>query len=358
MQIEQISAVQGLAQASGASITLVGPPSTSGYQQVVSTSDNDPAQPGNDYTTASGAGSGTAVSASSGGAQSNTLTLSPSGGDPGSSTSTTSASVANPVHPCPLVASQNDQQPCGSDTEQQQNSESATLDLRKKLDLGTTTLVSMSAMPVAGTAFTNRDIQANADGLVHSEATRSLGLVQIGGLPSNLAAGAKPPGWDGYLVQISNFTDKVTAETGTSTAAPTVTASGTLTYWNGAGYTSRAISPGAAVNIAIPTIHIITTVAGKTLEIWLRAAPNLDCTVWVQGCPTTGGTSTSSTGLVCNPACPNTRVQASAQSNSPFIANIDYEVVYDGESQAHVATHVDVGTMLAQNTYQPAPSGA
>ena len=358
MQIEQISAVQGLAQASGASITTLGPPTTSGYQQVVSTADNDPAQPGNDYTTANGNGTGSAISVSSGGAQSNTLTLTPSGGDPGASISTTSASLANPVHPCPLVGSQNDQQPCGSDTERQVNAESATLDLKKKLDLGTSTLVSMAAMPAAGTAFTNRDIQAGADGLVHSEATRSLGLVQIGSLPSNLPAGAIPAGWTGSLVQISNFTDIVTAEGGTNTAAPTVTAGGTLTYWNGAGYTSRAITAGASVNIAIPSVHVITSVGGKTLEIWLQGAPNINCAVWVQGCPKTGGTTTSSTGLSCNPPCPNTRTQASAQSNSPFMADIQYEVIYDGEIQANMTVHVDLGTMLAQNTYQPAPSGS
>src|SRR5207245_8720942 len=50
MQIEQISAMQGVPTASGAELTLTGNPATvNGEQQAASAADNDPAQPGNDY---------------------------------------------------------------------------------------------------------------------------------------------------------------------------------------------------------------------------------------------------------------------------------------------------------------------
>ena len=86
---------------------------------------------------------------------------------------------------------------------------SATLGLRKKFDFGDTTLVSVAAMPSAASAFSNRTIQANADGLVHTESSRSLGTVQIATLPTNLDPALVPAGWAGYLIQVTGFTDVV-----------------------------------------------------------------------------------------------------------------------------------------------------
>ena len=63
---------------------------------------------------------------------------------------------------------------------------SVTMDLRKKFDHGTTTVVSVAAAPSIASALSNRDIQNGVDGLVHSESTRAVGTVQFGALPSNL----------------------------------------------------------------------------------------------------------------------------------------------------------------------------
>jgi hypothetical protein len=215
-------------------------------------------------------------------------------------------------------------------------------------------------MPGLASSLSNRDIQNGADGLVHSESSRSIGVVQIGTLPDGLDGSLVPAGWNGYLVQISGFSDKVTAETGTNTAAPTVTANGTVRYWNGFGYTNVAIVPGAPVNLAVGSVHISGTDNGHAVQIDIYGSSStlVDCTVWALGCPHTGGTSTSETIGVCNPACPNTRTAATAQSNTPFAGDIRYKVTIDGEVHADVIIHIDLGTMKAQNTYQPAPSGA
>jgi prepilin-type N-terminal cleavage/methylation domain-containing protein len=361
MQAEQISAVQGIAESSGASLTITGNPVTvTGSQRTTSASDNDPAQPGNDYNTASVTGSGSAIASGPGGNGVNTLTMTPSTGDPGTTTSTTSASLVNPVHLCPLIGiSQNDQLPCGKSTEQQQSAASITLDLKKKFDLGTTVLASAAASPSVASAFSNKEFQANADGLVHTDATRAFGLVSLGGLPSGLDPAVVPAGWTGYLVTLTGYTDTVTAETGTSTVGPSVVASGTLKYWNGGGYTTLSIVPGAPLNLAVASVHISTTVGGKVLQIDLQGQPGVNCNVWSLGCPTTGGTTTSATVATCAPVpCPNTRTAATSQANSPFVGNIWYRVIYDGEIQASLTFHVDLGTLLAQNTYQPSPSGA
>ena len=219
---------------------------------------------------------------------------------------------------------------------------------------------SSAAAPSVASALSNRNIQNGVDGLVHSESSRAVGTVQFGALPSNLNPAKVPAGWAGYLVQISGFSDKVTAETGTNTVAPSVTASGTIRYWNGVGYTTVAIAPGAPVNLSVASVHITDNVGGSTLQIDITGSPSslVDCVSWAAGCPKTGGTSTAETFGVCSPACPATRTAATAQSNTPFAGDLRYKVTIDGEVQADLFVHVDLGTMKAQNTYQAAPSGA
>ncbi len=359
MQVEQISAVQGLASSSGGSITVTGNPvTTTGGQQAASAADNDPGQPGNNYQKTTVSGSAGPITASSGGAQSNSLTVTPSSGDPGATVSTTDASLLNA---CPLIGiGETDLQPCGSSTEQQVGTSSATLSLKKKFDLGTASLVSVAAAPGVASALSNRNIQNGADGLAHSESSRSIGVVHVGALLSNLDPSAVPAGWAGYLIEISGFTDTVTAEAGTNTVAPTVAASGTIRYWNGVGYTTVAIAPGAPVNLAVASVHIIDNSGPNPvlIDIYGSTSTLVDCTLWVLGCPTTGGTSTSETIGVCNPACPTTRTAALAQSNTPVAGDIRYKVTIGGEVEADLIVHMDLGAMKAQNTYQPAPSGA
>jgi type II secretory pathway pseudopilin PulG len=360
IQIEQISAVQGISTVSSASITLDGQAAqTTGGAQLTSGADNDPAQPGQDYNTVNLTSSAVPIIVTSGGGgNSNGLTLTPSTGDPATSTSTTSASLANPAHLCPLTGlAQNDQQPCGKSTVQQSSTASAVLVLRKQLDLGTTTLFSIAAQPSVGYAFANRDLQSGVDGLLHSDMARSLGTVTLGALPTGLPVSAVPVGWAGYLVQITGFSDTVSAETGTGTAAPSVIAIGTLKYWTGAGYSTLVLAPGAGLNLPVASVHILTIISGQLLQVDMQASTSSDCNVWVQGCPRTGGTSTSSTALTCTPTpCPNTRTAASATSNSPFIGDVHYTISYNGTVLADLTTHLDLGTLLAQNTYQVAPS--
>jgi prepilin-type N-terminal cleavage/methylation domain-containing protein len=359
IQVEQISAAQGIAQASGVTLKLLNQAEQiSGSVRETSGADNDPVSEGaNEYDTQNLAGSGGPLTAVDGNGR-NSITVSPSSGDSGSTTSTTSASIVNPVHPCPLSGiSENDQQPCGSSEVLQVGATSATVVLRKNTDLGSIPLLSVAAAPVKGSSFTHRELQMDEDGLVHSDVSRSLGAVTIGGLPSNVAPGAVPPGWLGYLVRIDNFTDTVTAEAGTNTAAPAVTASGSISYWNGAGYSVLSIAPGPGLQIPVSSVQIADNSRGKLLEVVIQGGVDFHCDAWVQGCPTTGGTSTSSTPLDCMPVpCPTTRTQATAKSNSPFVGDIHYTVIYDGETLAHLTIRVDLGTITAQNTYQPAPS--
>jgi prepilin-type N-terminal cleavage/methylation domain-containing protein len=357
LQVEQISSTQGIAQASGATMKVLNQAEEiSGTELETSGAENDPSAPGLDYESIALLGSGGSLQAVDGNGR-NSITVANSAGDTGSSTSTTSASIVNPIYPCPLTGlSENDYQPCGSSKSNQLGTMFTDLVLRKNTDLGTARLMEILAPPAQGSSFTHRQLQAGEDGLVHAEVTRSLGTISVGGLPSGLDPAAVPAGWAGYFIRVSGYSDSVTAQTGTNTAAPVVTRSGTISYWNGGGYSSIAIVPGAAANIPVASVDIATLVGGKLLEVEVQGAVDFDCLVWAAGCPTTGGSSTNETILSCSPACPNTRTAGTAKSNSPFVGDIHYTVVYDGEVLAHLTLHVDLGTITAQNNYQPAPA--
>jgi prepilin-type N-terminal cleavage/methylation domain-containing protein len=357
LQVEQISSTQGITESSGATMKLLSQAEqTQGSEVETSAAENDPSAPGLDYGSVSVLGTGGSLQAVDGNGR-NSITVSNSSGDAGTTTSTTSASIVNPIYPCPVTGlSENDYQPCGSSKSRQVGTMFTDLVLRKNTDLGTARLVEILAAPADGSSFTHRQLQAGLDGMVHSVVTRTLGTVTLGALPSGLDPAAVPVGWGGYFIRVSGYSDSVTAQTGTNTAAPVVTRSGTVSYWNGIGYSSIAIVPGAAANVPVASVDIATLVDGELLEIEVQGAVDLGCLVWVAGCPTTGGSSTTETILSCSPACPNTRTAGTAKSNSPFVGDIHYTVVYDGETLAHLTLHVDLGTITAQNTYQPAPA--
>jgi type II secretory pathway pseudopilin PulG len=359
VQVEQISSTQGIAQGSGATMKLLNQTEqTTGLDRVASGAENDPSQAGLDYGTAVLLGTGGSLQAADGNGR-NSITVSNSAGDTGSTTSTTSASVVNPVNPCPVTGlSENDYQPCGSSKSRQAAGMWADLVLKKNTDLGTARLIDLLAAPVEGSSFSHRQLQAGVDGMIHSAVTRSIGTLTVGALPSGLDPSAIPAGWGGYFIRVSGYSDSVTAQTGTGTGAPVVTRSGTVSYWNGLGYSSIAIAPGAATNIPVASVDINDLVGGKLLEVEIQGAVDIGCLVWVSGCPTTGGSTTSQTILACAPACPNTRTQATAKSFSPLVGNLHYTVIYDGEILTHLTLHVDLGTLTAQNTYQPAPSAS
>ena len=169
---------------------------------------------------------------------------------------------------------------------------------------------------------------------MHAETKRYLGTITLAGLPANVTA---PTGWNGYLVRVTNYTDDVVAEAGTNAAVPTVTASGTISYWNGSGYSSLTIAAGSRVSIPVAALHLTS---GQT-------------TVDVVATLSTGGTVlTDPAG--CPAAC--TRTQAVAQSLSPIVGDITYAVGSSGSSLCALDLAIDFGAVTAKTNYQAAPS--
>lgn len=355
MQVEQISAVYGSAMASGTTLTQSDGSSQSlGQSQAASAADNDPSQTDSDYdSVTTGAQTAGTLALDNG---TNTLTLSVGAGDTATSTSTTSASI-NPSHPCadPLGSDQNDAQPCGTNSARQQGNLNASAELDKgSSDIGTVVLADVGAAsgPVVG--YTNRALLpegtvcagAVGDGCIHVQTVRSLGSVNLASLPSNLGIGVLPPGWAGYMVSVQSFTDSVSVEAGWGSSAPTAGVSGTVTYWNGLGYSTLTLTPGLTQQqLAIPSIHVEDLLGGS------------EVTVDISATLTVGGTSTTETFETCDPACPTTRTSASATSDAPLLGTITYTVTRGTNVVADLTIQVNLGPIVAQATYQAAPTG-
>jgi type II secretory pathway pseudopilin PulG len=373
MQVEQTFAVQGSSQTSGATLQLTGQSEQSGgRQQVTSGADNDPAQSKPGYQTDSVGSQASGELDASG--NNNQLSVLWGANDVAGTASTINASTSTDSSsppkfgPCPLLVpsssfdlSQNDNQPCGSSKGQQGGTLSTALRVATGSDtiaLPLASVTTASASTASGGALTNRATasegsvcpQASGDGCLQSKQYRSVGTVTLAQLPTNLSAGDYPTGYDATkgLVQLTGFSDSVSAEAGIGSAAPAATLSGTIRYYNGNGYGSLTLGPGAsqaiplggAVNpgvvVSDPSFH------GATLQLSIVA--NL----------ATGAASTTDAGASsCGSGCRST---ASATSASPIVGTIECTVTYDSSVVADVTTTVDLGTIAAKSAYTAAPS--
>jgi prepilin-type N-terminal cleavage/methylation domain-containing protein len=360
MQIEQVSAAQGRATTSGVSLDIVGQSvQNSGAQAGATASDTDPVSTASPYSTAAvSQGSPATLSASNGYFS---LVLTPSPTETGSSTSTSSATSSTNLCPDPLGINQNDQLPCGSGSLQQTGLMSGTFSVGAgPIPMGNALLGSIGTAPTAARTFANLDTapgsssctQTTGDGCERAEARRSIGTTTLAGLPANLASlrpADIPSGWSGYLLRMSSFSDSVSAESGVGSAAPTaaIPISGsapTISYWNGAGYSTATLAPGAAVDLPVTSVNINDA-----------GFPGGALTIQITADVSTGGTVKSDPdGGSC--AVPCVRTSASAQSASPLVGDITYKITHNGVTLADLIIHVDLGALLAQTSYKAAPS--
>jgi type II secretory pathway pseudopilin PulG len=340
MQVEQITAVQGYSQTAAVSETTGdGTVESVGPLKVTSGADSDPAQPGHEYNsnTSTAALTGGPIDISGDGGH---LSLSASGTDSLTTVSTTAA-AATQSPACANVSGTNqaDNQPCGSSTTTRGAATSVSMTLTGGVSLSTV-LGSVSSATGTDIAYTKRLVApsgtvcptTSGDGCVHAEASRAIGTVTLGSLPSGVAPNGS---WLGYLVQITGFTDHVTAEAGVGFAAPAATASGTIKSWTGSGYATCTISTNCPATITTIAVTV-TTADGAVISI-----PAATLTVGVP--------STATTANNCTTPC----VFRSAASPSPLTGDIVYDVSKGGSPLAALTIHVNLGELDAKATYKP-----
>jgi hypothetical protein len=173
----------------------------------------------------------------------------------------------------------------------------------------------------------------------------------VGGLPSAING---PAGWSGYLLQVTNFTDQVSAESGMGGSNPSVSGTGTLSYWNGAGYTSCTIGTNCPATVITSLVDVVANVTGVgNVEV------KLPLTTWTVNTRTTTK-NVPPTAPDALPACVTAATciaNASATSTSPVVGNLEYVVTYVVSGVTAVASDVTVdvnlGSLTASTRYKP-----
>jgi type II secretory pathway pseudopilin PulG len=200
-------------------------------------------------------------------------------------------------------------------------------------------------------ATIDRDASAGTseDGLVDVQASRALGTVQLGGFPaSGMTA---PAGMSAvqtndanYCVRLVGYSDTVRAIAGERQATnPSASVSaGTFFYYNGAGYSNKAVTDAA--------LDALTVTCSKTQLVGLS-------TVTWRVTVAAGGIhhATTSATQTADPADAQTRWDAEA-SVQPIEITIRYEYIVDGVTQINLLATFDPGDLFAHGIYQPPPA--
>jgi hypothetical protein len=225
-------------------------------------------------------------------------------------------------------------------------------------------LISVSTSPSKTGSFVARYTSPSStycpstsgDGCVHAGAQRSIGTLELAGLPPLLEALA-PSGWGNsssqnsncpsgnYMVALVNYSDAVAAESGenanTATSSiPNGSSQPYLCYWNGSGYTSVAVHPGSTPQtLTIPTLSLTDSAISGTVS--LTVSPSLSIG---------SVSSTTATPSGCTTPC-----QSTVTISSPISGSIAYSVSLAGDALASLAINVNLGDLTVRTSYQAAP---
>jgi type II secretory pathway pseudopilin PulG len=292
-----------------------------------------------------------------------TLTVQNGTGATASTVSATAPTLTS-TSPCPLtsglaVSQQTDGLPCAASVSRPGATTSAVLDLTALTQpLGIATLAEIA--PPSGTvpavsAFIDRKASPDSEDGMRATAGRTFGTISLFALPSGLTS-SFPAGWNGYMITVSSYSDQASSAAGATTLTPTAVASGgTISYWNGSGYSSitgPALNSGGA--IAASTVY-----AGP--QQFTGQNKRYICTVVVPSLARDGA-STSSIGTP--------RTTAKASMGSPLTGTVQYDVISystnpvscssplsSPTSLVDLTITIDLGSAQVTTTYKSAPTG-
>lgn len=257
-------------------------------------------------------------------------------------------SAANAAQVCPpWLPAQNDNATCAGTQIQQgaTGSLSATADFRniyQSVDLGIASLASLGATANdPNRALVDRVLVSGEDGQMSATAARRFGTITLAGLPSGFDTTPFPEfaGWQGYLVSLSGYADGISAAAGTGAPPPLSTpAVGTISYWNGTGYSTAA----ATAPVTPAPILLSQDVDGRIVE--------LEITAGTLSPPVFTGVSEALTGT------PAALGSAEATLTGPINGTISYVIRIDGLTIVDLDIQIELGSMSARGVYSRAPS--
>jgi type II secretory pathway pseudopilin PulG len=359
--IEQIAVIDGVSQASGATLKAAGgDASTNGRTAKNSRSDNDPSDSGPVYDTQSISAQQAGTAQLTSGA--NSVTLAQTAGDTGSTTSTVSACTTTCTAPatppsrfCPNVIgyfNETDGQHCGGSTSTSASTVTAQANLS---GLGVLNLAALGPQVAPTVAISDRKLAAGGttcptttgDGCVKGSVTRSAIDLSAGALPSSLNDLFEPPGFN-YFARIQGVTDSVAAEAGVGSLAPSASQSaGTVRVYCASAILGHLLCPVTGYvtknlnqitsSLTTPTMSITDpTLAGGT-------------TITLSATITPGSTATSSN---CSLTC--TRTTSTAKSIPPKVS-VTETITVAGTTVLNTTLVLDPGALTAKATYAAVP---
>ena len=351
VQQEQISQAQGSWQASEAELTVNGTTTIAGGTTKATNVDSDPSSGTGTYSrwrcpTDVTCASGTASNSNSG----NTLALTV-GATTAESDSTTAASATD-VCPPPSATGETDGLMCSGTRVQQTGNLTGVLTLQHSTNIGAATVVQGLAAGNATTSSLQRNIFPNTngcsptsgtDGCVGMAVSRTIGTINVGGLPAAFAAGPGWAGanpWNGYFLSVVGYTDTLTASVGTLSPIPAATQAGTIYYYNGTGYSSLSVT-AAGVTGLNASYTTTQTISGTAYTLTVSTV--------------TSGMAKASTSLSpTSPAGNATRTDVTSRVIPPTVT-VHYQLSGGGTS-ADLTVTVLLGTLEANGSYAAAPA--
>jgi hypothetical protein len=338
LQVEQTVSQATTSRGSAGILDLAGAdPVTAGQLTASVVADNDPGTANVATPAASAPGAQASASATRPGGHS--LVLRASNGDAPSAVATVDSQATPVCQSVSLVAVQT-HLPCGFGSVG-----AATDTLSAMLNLpagGSATLATVE--PAAGSvplrSHTVRKLLTTGttcvvDGCVRAEAKRAIGRVQIAGLPS----GVSLSGYD-YLVELTGYSDAAFAESGVGAGAPAAgPVTGSVRYWNGTGYTTRALptSSGAVASVTITTGAVNASNGSTTVQI-----PATTFTI--------GGITVTDT------AASGNRTASEVLVKSPLSGTISYRLSESTGLTSQLSIAVSLGNLQAGTSYKAGPS--
>jgi prepilin-type N-terminal cleavage/methylation domain-containing protein len=357
LQQEQVSELQSTFTQSGVTMTDGSGTSTAGGTTTNAVAaDSDPASTSSLYASNGATGASDTLAAHQSDSYTATsneigLTVFTPAGDSGTAQAAIQGSATN-VCPPPTDTGETDSLPCaGSRVQMGSTGGAATATSLFSHALGSTglgsaTIVSAAAAPSnPNKAFVDREAVASQDGRVEMTATRKVGTINIGGLPSGMTAPTGWTGasvWNGYCVSLVGYQDATTAQAGTSTSAPsaTIDAGARIYYYNGTGFSNKTTID--------PTLSAQTVSCTRTQTI------NSKVVVWTVAVTANGLTPAATATSSSSGGVATTRTDVEASVTPPSIV-AQYTVSIAGVTEMDYTITLDLGVNRARGVYGPAP---
>ncbi len=351
LSAEQITNLTAVTSTTGADAYSASSHTSSGGISTSVAADTDPSSDA--ASTSTGSVTQPSTSAVSLSDTAGVLSLAPSSGDAGSLSSNAASTGSSCIDAAgSFLAALN--QPCSWGAVQATGS-SSVLNLAlpsgapnfNLASIGTSPGPTRSVVARVGTAGGSACPTASGVGCLTAQATRTLGTVLLGGLPTAKSGDAPPAGWTGSLITVSGLQESAYSEVGQGARSPSFTRTGgVLTYYDGATGTVKTLT-----NFKTLTSNFSANLGMTTGSYTLGSQTVV---VSLSGSMVVGAAAPLPNVANADATCKLSACLSSATPASTLSATLVYSITLNGMPTTRFAVTVDLGAVLARSSYKAA----